>query len=151
MSIREVIKKFLLYKRNSWKFTDYFIEMKNTIEFGEGPIEEKKDFNYACIRDYNGFCIYIPENYLDIILDDKNYCSKDYGLINVSELMRHKVKRDITGQTYSKTTPPAVKLKIIEYINIEKVLIYLVYAVDLDYDDKLYNDLLNYAAIKEPY
>ena len=115
--------------------------------------EDKNDKTiYTCIQNLRGYNIYIPQDNIEQFYSNSKFYSGDYGLINLTVLKSFRRKRNYKADVYDKVNPPSVKLKFIDYIYIiPNKVIYIVYNTDLNYDDDLYNDLLNYYKIEEKY
>ena len=149
MKIIEAIKRIKLCLSNKWEFNDYFINVKNIVDEQKCPIEDSDNkTNYICLRDYEGFNLYIQSKDIDNIYKIKSIYNYKYNLLNISELRRHKTRRNVLGLVYNSTSPATVKIKCIEYIHYKEYTMYLVYVIDLNYNDNLYADLLNYKYIE---
>ena len=150
MKLKEIIKKFKLYSKTNWQVTDYLMENNFINDEVRNPIDEKDQSPYVCIRDLKGYSLYLPAGYLEEFYNSKYY-SPEYMLINLSELKRDRRKRNYTSDVYDNITPAEVKLKLVDYIVINNYRLYIVYTTDLNYDDDLYNDLLNFNKIESRY
>ena len=89
----EVLKRIKLLNKQGWIFTDYFIESKNIIHNQVDPTNPNNDEEFTCIRNYDGFSIYLDTNSLDNFYNNKSTYNKDYELINISELRRRRKTR----------------------------------------------------------
>ena len=150
MKLKEFIKKYRLYSRTKWKFTDYIMKISEIIELDHDPIceKDKKPEAYICIRNREGYTVYIPALYSKEFCSNSDFYSSDYRYINISALKRIRKRRNYSSEVYSRVNPPSVKLKFIDYIEINKNDIYIIYTTDLNYDDDLYNELINYNKIE---
>lgn len=149
--IREFIKKYKLYSRTNWKVTDYLLNLSEVTDNQSNPIDKDDKTIYTCIRNREGYALYIPTSYINSFYKLNLFYSSEFNYINLTELKRYRIKRNYTSNVYSKVTPPTVKLKFIDYIEISKNNIYIIYTTDLNYDDDLYNDLINYSKIESRY
>lgn len=156
-SFRNSFKKIRFYFRTKWNITDYIIEVNNIIHNVPSPINDSisiesrltRSDRYLCLTNQDHFCIFIKETDAENILFNNNdIYDKKFNVINVSYLRRYRITKIVIGDVYNKTTPSTVKIKFIETIMYNNFVIYLVYYVDLDQMDPLYNDLLNYNTIK---
>ena len=147
MRLKEVIKKWRLYKKTNWKITDYLMEPHSINDNQMNPIDVY-DTSYTCIRDLAGYALYIPTDYVEDFYKISDYYNPDYKVFNLTEIKRGRYKRNYTSDVYDKITPATVKLKLIDYITINERKIFIVYTTDLDYDDDLYNDLINFHKIE---
>lgn len=148
MKILEAIKRVKLCLKNKWEFNDYFVDVKNIVDDQKCPVDGDEDkTDYTCLRCYEGFSLYIQSKDIDSIYKIKNIYNYKYNLLNISELRRHKTRRNVIGQVYNSTSPSVVKIKCIEYIHYNEYTMYLVYIINLNYNDNLYTDLLNYKII----
>ena len=151
MKIKEFIKKYRLYSKTNWNVTDYLMKISEIVEDQHNPIEKYDNEIYTCIRNQEGYSLYIPSNYISSFYKNSNFYCSDYKYINISELKRNRLQRNYSSDVYSNITPPSVKLKFIDYIELNKNKIYIIYTTDLDYCDDLYNDLINYSKIESRY
>lgn len=162
MKFRDILKRIKLYKHSTWKLTDFFIEVKNMVTNQISPLSslfnKDKDESeyisgqeYTCIRNFEGFSLYVPSNDLNKFLSLDNIYNKEFNLLNMSEVRRYKVSRKVLANVYDRISPPTVKVKIVEGVIIKNISAYLVYTMDLTYNDPLYNELLNYTKIEEKY
>lgn len=149
--IKDIIKKFKLYKRTCWKVTDYLMEIHTVNDEQKNPVDDKDTDVYTCIRDLAGYSLYIPNDCLEMFYNTHDFYCKEYQLINLTEMKRHRQKRNYNSDVYDKITPATVKLKCVDYLVINDKKIYLIYTTDLDYSDDLYNDLLNYHKVESRY
>ncbi len=145
--IKTIIKKIRFYSNTKWDIKDLCINIDEITPFVDSPLDKDKCI-YTCLRNRQGYCIYVPTKCNDMFLENKDIYSKDYNLINISEIKRHRVKRSIKTDVYTNISPAIVKVKYIETVNIHNIKIYLVYSTDLDYTDDAYKDLVNYNRIK---
>lgn len=149
--IKDIIKKFRLYKRTCWKVTDYLMEIHTINDGQKNPVDNKDNDTYVCFRDLAGYSLYIPENCLEKFYNTVDFYCKEYNLINLTEMKRHRIKRNYTSDVYDKITPATVKLKFVDYLGINEKKIYIIYTTDLEFNDDLYNDLINYHKIEGRY
>ncbi len=148
--IKEIIKKIRFYANTKWDIKDLCINIEEITPLIDSPLN-KDNYTYTCFRNRQGYCVYVPTKYQEKFFENNDIYNKDYNLINISELRRHKVKRSIKTDVYTNVSPAIVKVKYIETVDIHNIKIYLVYSTDLDYEDDAYKDLVNYNRIKGMY
>ena len=151
LKIKEFIKKYKLYSKTNWKVTDYIMSVSEIISDQHNPDNKDDDTIYTCIRNLEGYSVYIPTNFIESFYKNTQFYSSEFGYINLTELKRIRKRRNYTSDIYNKVNPPTVKLKFIDYIELNKNKIYIIYSTDLNYNDDLYDDLLNYSKIEERY
>lgn len=149
--LKEFIKKYRLYSRTNWRVTDYLMKINEVTEEQLNPVDKEDKTSYTCIRNQEGYTLYIPSKYIDSFYKLSQFYSSEYKYINLTELKRNRIKRNYTSAVYDEVNPPTVKLKFIDYIELNKNKVYIIYSTDLDYNDDLYDDLINYNKIERRY
>lgn len=152
--ISRFIKKIRLFSKSKWKISDHLVEAKDISDIIKAPIDNHPYFENKkckCIRDIEKYCLYITTEDYDKIINNPELFSKDFNILNLSQVRRYTTKRNYTASVYDRVSPPSVKIKLIEYISINKIELLLVKTIDLNYDDELFSDLVNYHKIERRY
>ena len=150
MKIKEIIKLIKLHIKYKWNIEDYLMKCNLNTNEQHNPFDSSDNISYTCMRDTHGYAVYVPTDHLDMFLKSEFY-NEEYNLINISALKKIRQRRNYSSDVYDNITPATVKLKFVDYIWIKDIYIYVIYSTDLDYNDDLYNDLVNYHKIEGRY
>lgn len=150
--IRFAIFKWLL-KDHEWNITDRIVKVEDIILNSNPPVDDEntKVIEYACLRNYDNICIYIPEDKVDTIKNIRKIYDKDLSVINITNLLKYKTKDFCSSYIMNKVTPAVVRIRHTSVCNIEGVQVYVCRLTNLYQDQELYKDLLTYKIMTDEY
>ena len=148
MKIKNLIAKIKIYLSTKWDIFDFIVRVRQIVPNQANPIDVDDITNFTCYRNIEGICVYVPSNFETAFYSDISVCSQEYNIINISRLQDYRTKRNVVSNIYSNINPPSVKIKYIDYIEYKKFPLFIVYTLDLTYDDDLYTNLVNYSKIE---
>ena len=150
--IRFAIFKWLL-KDHEWNITDRIVKVEDIMPNSTPPINDETTsvIEYACLRNYDNICIYIPEDKVEKIKSIRRIYDKDLQVINITNLMKFKTKDYCSAYVMDKVTPAVVKIRHTTVCDVDDVQIYLCMISNLYQDQELYKDLLTYKILNDSY
>lgn len=150
--IRFAIFKWLL-KDHEWNITDRIVKVEDILLNSNPPVSDKHAdiLEYACLRNYDNICIYIPEDKVEFIKGKRNLYDKDLEVINITNLLKYKSKDFCSAYIMNNVTPAVVKIRHTTLCEIEGVQVYLCRISNLYQDQELYKDLLTYKIMTDEY
>ena len=142
-----------LMKDHEWNITDRIVKVEDIMLNSNPPVEEKatKALEYACLRNYDNICIYIPEDKVDFIKGLRDLYDKDLEVINITNLLKYKTKDFCSAYVMNKVTPAVVKIRHTTLCDIKGVQIFVCRISNLYQDQELYKDLLTYKIMTDEY
>lgn len=149
--MKELFKKLRFFIKTGWSLQSLVTEVKDKVANQPSPFDDEDDEIYTCLRNREGFCLYIPQDKVSIVLSNPDISYDRFNLINVTALRKYSVKRNIIGEVYNKTNPPIARIKVAEDIKIKDIRLCLIYSMNLSVNDELYADLVNYHQINDNY
>lgn len=133
---------------NSWDITQHIVK---AAEYTYNTTLENSSVKYICIRNYGDTCIYIPQDSFELFKKIKDVFNEEQELVNISNLMKYTVYREMKSFIADKISPPAVKLKSTIQCNVRGITVYVIRLTELYQEEELYSDLISYNIVKDKY
>lgn len=142
-----------LMKDHEWNITDRVVKVEDTLMNSNPPVSDEMadKLEYACLRNYDNICIYIPEDKVDDIKNMRNIYDKGLSVINITNLLKYKTKDFCSAYIMNKATPAVVKIRHTTLCDVEGIQVYVCRISNLAQDQELYKDLLTYKIMTDEY